>query len=277
MSDFDRLKKLNPDEVFQKTYIPQKVFKKLLQKDFASLGNRTKVLGLIKILEDRFGLDLEELKASAQEYFDTHENQHVSTPQMINEPNQPNIYVWIFIIMVALIGGGFYFWQKNGSTAKVQEAASFQHETFLNSEKNQSNEQHLAVRKDIDQNRSEQYNTQVALKTQDTNETNITEENNAKEEAATLPQIIIIPKKRLWVGIWYLDNHKRKNYITTNPIEINTSRDQLIMTGHGLFQVDIDGNITDFTSRHKVRFLYRAGELEKIDKKTFELYSKGRK
>lgn len=274
MSDFDRLKKLTPDEVFKKTYIPPKVFKKLVQKDFATLGNKTKVLGLIKILEDRFGLDLTELKESADEYFQTHEESQESLSSLAQEPKRSNRVFWILLLFFIVIGGGFYFWQMNSGEAIEQPSIKTAQKSFLKNDEKQADKKALP-QPATEQNGSEENYTKVTDENISKKETNTTQQISSEEIA--LPQIVIIPKKKLWVGIWYLDNHKRKNYITTNPIEINTSRDQLIMTGHGLFQVAIDGNITDFTSKGKVRFLYRAGELEKIDKKTFELFSKGRK
>ena len=274
MSDFDRLKKLNPDEVFKTTFIPPKVFKKLVQKDFATLGNKTKVLGLIKIIEDRFGLELTELKESADEYFQTHKASQDPPTSLAQEPKRSNRALWILPLLLIIIGGGLYFWRMN-SIATIEQIPKTEQKSFLISE--EKPQEKKALPQPIkEQNSSEENLTKFVDDNASKKETNTTQQLSS-EEVVSLPQIVIIPKKKLWVGIWYLDNHKRKNYITTNPIEINTSRDQLIMTGHGLFQVAIDGNVTDFKARGKVRFIYRAGELEKIDKKTFELFSKGRK
>ncbi|BCD60859.1 MULTISPECIES: hypothetical protein [unclassified Nitratiruptor] len=278
MSDADKLKHLDPEEVFQKTYIPHKVFKKLIEQDFEGLGNRTKVFGLIKILEDRFDLDLSELKESAQNYFQTHqENHHTAFQEEIQSKNKFPVGL---IIAAIVVFSGVLFWfasQKNGiqnSELKSMQTAFLDKNVTaqISTEKEIQQEETQKERNETFVGHQEENETKTAI-----SETNASKNLEEKEQKLSLPTVTFIPKKKLWIGIMYLDNYKRKNYITSKPVEIDTSRDQLIMTGHGLFRVDIDGNITDYKERLKMRFLYRAGELEKIDKKTFDLYSKGHK
>ncbi|BAF70663.1 hypothetical protein [Nitratiruptor sp. SB155-2] len=274
MSDVEKLNRLDPEEVFQKTYIPHKVFKKLVEQDFEGLGNKTKVFGLIKILEDRFDLDLSELKESAQSYFQTHQENHTTIqPEDDQKRNKLPIGVLVF---VAIVVAGTFLWFANPKKDVQHSGSEVTHEAFLDNNVTQKVISQKEIHKEQNKTLATHSEKKDEIKTA-ISETNESKKMEKEEEKVSFPTITFIPKKKLWIGIMYLDDYKRKNYITSKPVEINTSRDQLIMTGHGLFRVDIDGNITDYKERSKMRFLYRTGELEKIDKKTFDLYNKGHK
>lgn len=105
----------------------------------------------------------------------------------------------------------------------------------------------------------------------------IQEENSSTQTAATTPYTIILqPTKKVWIGVIYLDNGQKRMLTTQEPFEINLSRDQLIVTGHGFFDLLMDGKKQHFSSATTQRLLIKDGQLQFVDKETFKKYNKGR-
>ena len=63
---------------------------------------------------------------------------------------------------------------------------------------------------------------------------------------------------------------------TQEPIELNLSRDQLIMLGHGFFDLNVDGKVQHFSSASTQRLMIKDGNIQFIDKETFKKHNKGR-
>ena len=261
MSDFEKLKSISPQQIHQKCYISPKIIKLLINKEFDKIGSKSKVLGFIKILERELSLELDDLKREVEEYFDSKSSfEHKENTQNKREDGSLSIvkYVAIAVLVLALIL--FYIFstkpKEKKETKPFSSSSSFSQSTF-----------------------SSESNVTFVSDTNDSNvskDSNTTDENLSTEQSVVFPTITIIPKKKLWVGIIYLDNYKKRVYITKDPIEINTSRDQLITMAHSLFQIEEDGNIKEYNEKGRLYFIYRAGILEKIDKKIFKEYNKGK-
>lgn len=293
MSDLEKLKQLDPQEVFQKTYIAPKVLQQLINQDFSKIGNRAKALGFVTILERELGLDLSELRSKIEEFYGHREDGSISKTKE-KEKKSSNIWiVWIVFLLVVGVGIAVY-WSKNISvqieSQKKEQSGFFDvNESEENKTIFDSNESKKSVTEMIQ--RSDRFQKEPS---NETNESNSTREMNEKiesnhifqsnkdgnvtiqKEGAFLPTITIVPKRKIWIGIIYLDNYKRKNYLTNKPIELNTSRDQLIVTGHGFFSIEVDGHRRDLNKTEKVRMLYRAGKIEIIDTTTFKHYNRGK-
>ncbi len=275
MSDLQKLKLMDPNEVFQKTYIAPKVLKHLLGGEFDKIGSRSKALGFVNILERELHLDLSELREMIQNYYDTHQEEpnQQKKQENISQEESASLLKIVAVVALLLFVGAYWGYTRFGTTKKsaspIQKSVE-ENSTQSSASSKENNESFVApVTETNESNESEENISQATI--QESNESNTSEQNLFKS-----PSIVIIPKKKLWVGIIYLDNYKKKVYITDSPIELNTSRDQLILTGHGLFEVGIDNKIQDYKKRHKVRLLYRAGELEEIDAKTFKEYNRGK-
>ncbi len=283
MSDFEKLKNMDPEEVYKKTFIAPKVVKNLTEGNFKKLGNRAKALGFVAILERELGLDLSELKEKIDEYFGVAGSSEVFAVKE-KGGEKKSAPLWIVAILVVAIAIGLYLWTTGGPSQKSEPAekdflavqSSSSAERLVEVNETQSSSSSL---QEIQASSSEATSVSEESNLSESNETVLSQEENlssSSEEATHYPTVTIVPKRKIWVGIIYLDNYKRKNYITSKPIELNTSRDQLIVTGHGLFKVDVDGNITEFNAQGKQRLLYRAGVLEKIDRTTFRQLNRGK-
>jgi hypothetical protein len=316
MSDFEKLKNMSYQEIHKKCYISPKIIKLIINKNFEKVGNRSKVLGFISIFERELKLDLSELKQEVNEYFsqETQESAfEVEEIQKRADESKVGTYIGV-LFLILLLGGGYIFMTKDGSKrdssesviAKDNEKGLKSSEKSVkdsdNTPKNVVKSQDLAVKevnkshkisevKEVENSGIKEINESAKTAKKEENvtkkedikvavkESNATFENNStlnEDIEAVAPKITIVPKTKLWVGIIYLDNFKRKNYLTSKPIELNTSREQLIVMGHGLFKIDKDGVIEDFNDRKKQRFIYRLGTLEKIDRKTFKEYNRGK-
>ncbi len=282
---------MDPEEIYKKTYIAPKMIQALLDENFKKIGNRSKALGFVTILERELGLDLSELREKIDEYYSA--SAHYSEAFAIKEKNEPtkkNPMLVLFLLVVLVLGIGYYFYDKNGIAGpkasetflqKSSKSATSVSLTAANtSSSSQSSEPVIVVSSEQNESNSSSSSILSIQTNQESNPSSSqkSEENRTAsfEPKAPLHMITIVPRKKLWVGIVYLDNYKRRSFVTSKPIELNTSRDQLIVTGHGVLDIDIDGQVQKYNDRRKLRFLYRAGELEKIDAKIFKQYNRGK-
>ena len=84
-----------------------------------------------------------------------------------------------------------------------------------------------------------------------------------------LEEIIIKPKGEIWVGVVYLDSRDKKQFITRENITIDTSKDQLVRTGHGDFTISLNGENKVYFQQAPVRFKFIDGKLIQISANEF--------
>ncbi len=85
----------------------------------------------------------------------------------------------------------------------------------------------------------------------------------------------IYPTKKAWVGIIYLDDFTKKDFLIRTKLPLDAGRDQLIVVGHSHFRIYNKSYSVKFRSKNLVRFIYRDGELMEINKKEFKRSSAG--
>jgi len=279
MSDFEKLKEKDIEEIYHKTYIARKYIKALLEKDFSKF-DRLKALGFVKILEREFDYDLSDLKKDIDEYF-AKKSLITSKDEKIEDESIKNLNIKkkkeskiLPILAIVIFGLFLIIYFMDFSKKETKEIKKEKKEQFF--EKKEQNLTKDLVAKESKIVKKENNITKES--NVEKNDENITlEKEDLKAQVEQInPMITIVPKQKVWVGIVYLDDYSKKSFITSNPIELNTSRDQLIVTGHGNIDIEIDGNVTNYTQKGKLRFLYRAKELEKIDKETFLKYNRGK-
>lgn len=88
-------------------------------------------------------------------------------------------------------------------------------------------------------------------------------------------EFYIIPTQKAWVGIIYLDNFTKKDFLIRSKLPLDSSRDQLIVIGHRHFMIYNKTYSVKFRGKGPVRFIYRDGELMEISKKEFIRSSAG--
>jgi len=96
-----------------------------------------------------------------------------------------------------------------------------------------------------------------------------------KKKKITQGGLYIRPTQKAWVGVIYLDNFTKKDFLIRNKLPLDSSRDQLIVVGHGHFKIFNKTYSVKFRGKGPVRFIYRDGELMEISKKEFKKSSAG--
>lgn len=275
MSDFEKLKKIDIEEIHKKTYISRKNIKALLNRDFSQF-DRLKAVGFVKIIEREFDLDLSDLKEDVDKYFNKKDDEPtVKNEEIEKEKNKESKTLLIIGVLAILAVAIFVYFQKSSKPKNIKKEIINANKTIKEKNSivsiNEENESNKTKEQPLLDIKKEDQNISLNL---DANKTDVKDENLSKK--AILPSITIVPKQKIWLGVIYLDNYKRKAYLTSSPIELNSSRDFLILTGHGMLKTDIDSNITDYSDSKKLRFLYKDGKLQKIDKETFKEFNRGK-
>jgi cytoskeletal protein RodZ len=293
MDDLKRLKELDPDEVLQRTYIAPKVLRALVEGEFGRLGSRMRALGFVRILEREYGLDLSELKERIDVYFVEREFSPVSQqppPSWGPDDEDGRFPRWVAGLFAGVVAGIVLYLVWGGGETKsgisVERVAK-------KSRQEEVGRGESGIKKSVVPQKKEQ-NRSLIQKEDSTpifgNDANISQQKSKSPEPQKIqeantsqkppppprPRVTILPTKKVWVGIIYLDNYEKRAFVTSRPIDINTSRDQLILTGHGYLRIDESGDIQEYKDRRKLRFLFRAGRLEMIDPATFRRYNRGK-
>ncbi len=299
MSDIEKFKQMDEEEIFKRTYIAPKNVKCLKEENFKELGSKSRAVGFISILERQLGLDLSELRQKAEEYFANHQEEHHSgfhIPEGMGERKKaPLLKILIFLIIAA---GAYYLYfvetKKGRKTAPLQQdffsskAVSSSSSSVLSSSSSSVISSNIAMSEEssaivavVQKEEEQSSSSSLVAEINGTQEQNATvaakeQSSSSSSQMADVTNVVIVPKQKVWVGIIYLDNYQKKQLLTAAPIELNTSRDQLVVTGHGKLQIDINGEMKDLDTVKKQRFIYQNGKFEVIDRKTFKLYNRGR-
>jgi hypothetical protein len=114
------------------------------------------------------------------------------------------------------------------------------------------------------------------LKTEEKKVTTVKKEKKSSQNRQTTP-LSIIPTEKAWVGIFYLDEMKKKSYLKKSDdlLELDQNRDQLVLVGHRNFKIFSNSEEFKFKSKGMVRFSYINGELKEIDRSEYNRLSGG--
>lgn len=225
----------------------------------------------------------------------------------LNEPRKPKILSWI--ILIGILGGFVYYF-------KLYEIFNFFSEVTNDKEANYSNisivsqaekklesmgvdtpkfdenktliqESNLTSNEKNSENNTTELNNSVA-----NNEIEIKEESNPnteknqesneeKSEQVDLSNIKlknneIAPREKMWLGSIELKTGRKVTRSITEPFELDVKKDQLILTGHGYFKININGKVETFDTKTPIRFYIKNGKITKIDYDEFVKLNKGK-
>jgi len=113
-------------------------------------------------------------------------------------------------------------------------------------------------------------------------EASIEIEDDANESEVTtdavLNEIYIMPSSKVWMGTIDLETLKKKDFLAQSGkrIDIDGSKDQLLMIGHKFVKFYFNGKLVSFKSKGPIRFSYINGELKEIKRREFNTLCKGR-
>ena len=293
-----KLKEIGIKRISVDTHITEPNIEAILNREFDKL-NPTKAIGFAKILEREYGVDLSEWKKEFKAYREQIKKEQekifvaVSDEEEEKEKSGKLLLIIGIVALIIIAYGTYMFLNSHSSqnTPKIPKS-NISKENKLKPEI-ENKESKIALNSELNKGSLKEANKTESLKTIETNETNISikeqnetqnmeknqtiqNENNQTSLKSTHESFILSPRSRIWVGVIYLDNFKREQFLTDQNITLNPKRDFLIVTGHGKFDIFIDKEKYHYDDPLKVRLLYKDQSLEKIDANTFKTLNRGK-
>jgi hypothetical protein len=304
MGDFEKLKDIGVETIYQRTYIAHQNIEFILDKDFAKLNNKFKATGFITMLEKEFGLDLSDFKKEAEKFFDHKESEKQKVMASDKEPIEidkrliiyPIAIVSVLLVLFLIIGS---FSSDNDESGTMIQATNNPPEVAIDKlvenvppvvqeeikvdEQQKTAPDAVAVepkQEEIKQEVKQEPKQEVVVEQKPKVEQPIVKE-EPKVEApkipvASLPKIKITPAVQIWVGVIYLDDYSKKDYLSTKTFELDNTRDQLILTGHGRLTINVGDKEQVHTDENRLRFLYQNGEFKMINMEIFREMNNGK-
>lgn len=154
-------------------------------------------------------------------------------------------------------------------TKEIKEAINSQ---ILSTEANTSNGSDLSQLNSELQEKEIVKNAEASIEIEDN-------ENESKVLTdAVTNEIYIVPTSKVWIGTIDLETLKKKDFLARagKKVDIDGSKEQLLMIGHKFIKFYFNGKLVEFKSRGPIRFSYINGELKEIKRKEFNRLCKGR-
>lgn len=295
-----KLKKIGADRISKETHITASKLQYILDQKF-DLLDKTTALGFIHILEREYEVDLTEWVEAYEAYLGEQQPEEgeeegvfVSREDMPAKSNK-----LLYLIVLILLGGGYYLYTHPELINTIQKPA----ENKTMPEKEESTtppqpESKAALKAEEKPEASGAAEEETASK--DENAPQKAEESSPAETAeeskpaetvaeanvtliqpivetpeADLKNIMITPHARVWVGIVYLDTFEKEDFITEEPIVINSNREHIMVLGHGDIELTRDTNTTRLFEKNPIRFHYNGKTFDIITVQKFRDLNRG--
>ncbi|MSN95698.1 hypothetical protein F1B92_00535 [Campylobacter sp. FMV-PI01] len=295
------LEEIGVVEISKKTYIDSDYIDLIIKKDFEALYGKN-VKAFIKIIEREYGLDLsfwlDEYNAHA--IVDIGSNHKNFFPNSIkeelkitNKSKVPLIFFWLIflgVIIWVLIKFELYkminILNDENKTVQIYSTNSTaieQAEIKLENvgikiapivENNDSKEITEKDFQDIEENQTKNLNAleKTALLENSNNKKEEVVENSSDDEKSAF----IKANDKIWIGVIDLKTGKKYSKNTSDKFELDLSKDQLILTGHGYFEIQQNGETKNFKDKNPHRFHIKDGKILDISYDDFLKLNKGK-
>ncbi|MDD2383288.1 MAG: hypothetical protein PHN18_03775 [Sulfurospirillaceae bacterium] len=314
-NDIKVLEKIGLQEVCKKTHIEVKQLEYMINNQYEKL-NKINTVGFVKIISREYKLDLSDWLEGFYEYwYDNKVEEDAKKEKIFVRAKSERSYkrvVWA-ILLIFLISGivaVFSIFKIDIDLASlinktkvdvqiagyqsapvVQEAAKTLgvkvEERVVDSNSSNVTVETIIVPIDFNGSKKTDTNTSVDNEVNQSIETVIikssatvplSEEKNSSKLTAQLPKTraIIVPTRKIWVGIISLDNFNRTVTSNEDNITIDLTKKQLIKTGNGFFRLVYDGSVEDFIEQGSTRFLVDQGSIKKISEEKFIELNRGK-
>jgi hypothetical protein len=304
MDSIKVLEEIGLYKVSQDTHIEQKYLRYMVDGDFDKL-NRINTLGFVKILSREYNLDLSDWVEVFEDYWiqnrlNLEEDDKLFIVIDSGPSKAKKIFIFFVITLFVVIAGIGYsvFTKENSYSSNTYVSPTFSEtpvvkETQEEINKLQEEQEANTVQQIVEPKQEE------ILDVAPQEETNATQEAVVEESSAPISsdeqnisntdeslvtqtvsevfdnQAVITPKTKLWVGVIYLDNFKRRSYLGEGNFSIDLSRDQIITTGHGSFKLEIEGESMEFSRQSPIRFQVENTQVKEISWSRFKELNRG--
>lgn len=309
MDNIKVLEQIGLKKVSDETHIEQKYIKYMVDCDFEKL-NRINTLGFVKILSRAYNLDLSAwVEAFETHWLETHkDDENKGLFIVVDEKKQSRKFLVLILLIIIIATASFLFAlfenkinlddyiQKEDTSfvqskivedtqktldeinisvdaAKVEEFIEDQNQTE-NIEVIEEVESNATIADEVIEETEEVVQVENAEEIKENNE--VTTVEDAEQVSERFEQeAIVSPNIKIWLGVIYLDNKRRRSYLGEGNFSIDTSRDQIITTGHGSFNLLQNGQITEFKKQAPLRFLVKDSNITEITFSEFKELNEG--
>ena len=308
----EKLESIGINEIAKTTHIEVDYIRWILQKDFDSLKD-TNVKAYVKILEREYEVDLQpwldEFNANNIEDFtlkkETKFNNPLKQKVAITEHKKlPKFLFWlVLLVIIVWVIFNFKLYEidkflnfKEPKTKVYSTNSTMIDETNLKLEKtgveilnlddktpelnlkgtDLSSEENLE--EVADENESLNALEKLTMLNEDENlsSENLTDKEPLNKNLAKDQKQGINPTEKIWIGIIDLKTGSKITKTTDKFFEFDISKDQLILTGHGLFTLNTKEKEEKFNDKNPHRFLIKKGDVNAISYDEFLKLNKGK-
>jgi len=252
-NNFDILKNITNEELYAKTYITYSNLDGIKNKNFQAFS-RFKFNGFIDILSSRLNMDLSDLRAEANRYFDEVEppkvilNEQFRNDDGLSVDRKIALVIGSVVVVIALFIV-FLFNQGGEQPELVPPVEQIKEEQIIVPEPTLE-----AIQTTNDTNSTELNTTQ---------DTNITTQ-NSQTPLNVSDGIRIMPIKYIWVGVINLETKERKEYSGTNEIVLDKTKKQIIVVDGAHLSIKSGDVETKYAQDGRVRFMIENNEIKEI-------------
>ncbi|NLK65926.1 MAG: hypothetical protein GX282_00400 [Campylobacteraceae bacterium] len=291
-----KLEELGISEVAKATHIEAEYIKHIIDKNFDALKGRN-IKAFIKIIEREYDLDL-------GSWVDEYRAHTMDNVEMEEEPKFKKIreervyikrdsalpkYIFILVLIIAtgwaIVNFKLYdiskFFQDSNKTAlnystnstMIEEAGDKLEKTGIEIIKLEPKEELNALERLalIDENLTDEN-----LTLEDENLTIEEEKEETPEMVVSSSDISMVPGDKIWVGMINLETGKKSTITTDKEFKFELDKEQLVLTGHGLFSINRGGELEKFNDKNPHRFHIKDGKVTQISYDEFLKLNKGK-
>lgn len=265
-TDFEKLKNIGAQKIYEKTHIAVAKIENILNKSFDKFS-KVQFRGFISILEREYKLDLHDLL----DEFEQHRAKDEEIVEYIKidtkEHGKFDKKMIFSALLVTIILGYLIISSLTHSGSETTELNNTEVETAkANLDKNIS----LPV---VRETNSSEINSSANTKVTDTNLSVKATDLAPTTKAAKLE---IIPSRTLWLDYIDQENLKEAQATISKNFDLNSSKNYLIETGHAFFKIDLGNEIKEYNENGKKYFKYIDGKLTEITRQDFKKLNKGK-
>lgn len=307
MDNIKVLEEIGLKRVCDETHIEQKYLKFMVDCDFDKLDH-INTLGFVKILSREYKLDLSAWTEAFEEYWVENRQEKEDSGLFIVVDDKKKSKKLLSFVLLVLIGVTLsllfsVFQEKiDISNYMSNDETTYEQTTIVEETQNSLNEINSSLEEDetkeimfdetnsseeiviVDENTTEEiFEEDNATKEiaeevieEEKPEIKETEESTEKISTRFTQEAIMSPNSQLWIGVIYLDTKKRRSFLGEGNFSIDISREQIITTGHGSFNININDEKREFKRQAPIRFLVKDSDLIEINLSRFKELNEGK-
>ncbi|MFZ5374367.1 MAG: hypothetical protein ACOZBX_02345 [Campylobacterota bacterium] len=251
---FEDLQALGSEKIHERTHISRDKLALVLAKAYDKIG-RVQFMGFLSILEREYDVNLDPIREEYDAYREEHAEALAPKESVILQAPSNAKRKWLIAgtVAIALLIGGGSFLQSFLSNEPREEVMKL---TSLAVE---------AVKEAAD--------TNASVETNATAETNrsvaAAEHNTTKPTLPAAGTTVIVPKYKVWVGMIDKATGAKTQKITGDPIVIDTSKETLLVLGHGMIEIETAGGKQQLKEKNTIHFCVENGALKQIRQSEF--------